>query len=588
MTPLFSDDAATVLDAAPDGVLVVDDSGTIRYVNTRLLEMFGYEAPTLLGRSVAVLVPDAARARHADHVAAYIGAPTTRPMGAQSAELSGRRRDGTHFPVEISLSPIITTAGPSVMAAVRDITVRVHLEADRRAVQKSLDQVSDAVLLFDAETLVVLHANRGAASQRGVTVEALLSGNTTPDELFPALAGAPLEEMLDELRCGRRAHIEVETVLRRADGTERHVELALQLPREAVLGGRACFLATAHDVTERRADREHLALLAEVRSRLLADEDTSELITFVADAACRLLGVARVTIWKADATGELEGNPPSRVQRVHRTGESAQRPGSPTEGSWMAEPLYTSDGRIAGVLEAEGAVGAPDPDPGQIGLLESLAVEVAVVIDLERVREDRRRLLVIEDRERIARDLHDVVIQRLFAAGMGLQSALHSSRLEERAEQTITALDDIIRSVRDTIFRLTSEAMGLADEVDTIVRRYRSPTVAVTVDVRGNLDAVPRARADHVGPVLNELLSNALRHGQATAILVELVVEPGRELTIRVTDDGRGLAEVVANGGFGLANLTERAYSLNGSFGLTPGNERGAVATWTVPLTLTS
>jgi PAS domain S-box-containing protein len=116
-----------LLESAPDGIVIVDGTGTIVLVNTQAQKMFGYEEAELIGRPVEGLVPDAARARHADHRARYMQNPTTRPMGAGFG-LTGRRRDGTEFPVEISLSPMATPDGVLVTSVIRDVTARREIE----------------------------------------------------------------------------------------------------------------------------------------------------------------------------------------------------------------------------------------------------------------------------------------------------------------------------------------------------------------------------------------------------------------------------------------------------------------------------
>jgi PAS domain S-box-containing protein len=112
-----------LLESVPDATLIVDRGGSIALVNTHLERMFGYTRPELVGRPVEVLVPESARAIHATHRGQYLADPRNRLMGAE-LELFGRRKDGTEFPVEISLSPLHTREGPMVTAAVRDITAR--------------------------------------------------------------------------------------------------------------------------------------------------------------------------------------------------------------------------------------------------------------------------------------------------------------------------------------------------------------------------------------------------------------------------------------------------------------------------------
>jgi PAS domain S-box-containing protein len=122
---------AGLLDAAPDGLLLVDAGGRIVLVNTRIEELFGYSRSELLGEQVEMLLPEAFRDVHAAHRHRFLEQPRTRPMGA-GLSLSGRRRDGSEFAVEISLSPLTAGDGQWAVAAIRDATERQEIERRRR------------------------------------------------------------------------------------------------------------------------------------------------------------------------------------------------------------------------------------------------------------------------------------------------------------------------------------------------------------------------------------------------------------------------------------------------------------------------
>ena len=116
-----------LVDAAPDGIVIVGAAGRIDLVNPQAARLFGYAPEELVGQEVEILVPERARAAHVDHRTGYVAAPTTRPMGA-GMDLVGRRRDGTEFPVEISLSPMATPDGMLVISVIRDVTERKRIE----------------------------------------------------------------------------------------------------------------------------------------------------------------------------------------------------------------------------------------------------------------------------------------------------------------------------------------------------------------------------------------------------------------------------------------------------------------------------
>lgn len=152
-----------LVDAAPDGIVVCNSDGKILLVNVQAERMFGYSRTELVGQQIESLIPERYRASHPSHVQNYVAAPKSRPMGS-GLSLSGRRRDGTEFPVEISLSPIRASAGMLVSAAIRDVTDRKRIEAEARRSNayliSAVDSIQEAFVLYDEEDRVVLVNSR--------------------------------------------------------------------------------------------------------------------------------------------------------------------------------------------------------------------------------------------------------------------------------------------------------------------------------------------------------------------------------------------------------------------------------------------
>jgi signal transduction histidine kinase len=225
-------------------------------------------------------------------------------------------------------------------------------------------------------------------------------------------------------------------------------------------------------------------------------------------------------------------------------------------------------------------------------LTVALAAAAGVAIENARLHARVRDVALLEDRERIAMDLHDTVIQQIFATGMSLQATVRMTDQPEvarRIQASVEDLDATIRQIRSSIFALSATGQAAAPSV-------RARVLEVITDAARVLPAEPHV--EFVGPVdtvvgepvadellvsLREMLSNVARHAQATKVEVNVMVEDGC-VSLTVRDDGVGLPSVRAGQGRGLENLTARARHLAGTFEVGASAERGTVAVWTVPL----
>jgi signal transduction histidine kinase len=224
-------------------------------------------------------------------------------------------------------------------------------------------------------------------------------------------------------------------------------------------------------------------------------------------------------------------------------------------------------------------------------LVVALAVAAGIAIENARLHARLQEATLLEERDRIARDLHDRVIQRLFATGLTLQGAARLSirpEVASRLQQAVTDLDDTVREIRTAIFELeTARATGagLRQSVLTLTQDLtRSLGFSPTVRFDGPVDTVvPDDLCDVVTAVLREALTNVARHAGATR--VEVSVSAGDRLTVVVQDDGRGLPDGELTPGKGVQNLRRRAERLGGTCTLASLPEgRGTRVEWEVPL----
>jgi signal transduction histidine kinase len=246
-------------------------------------------------------------------------------------------------------------------------------------------------------------------------------------------------------------------------------------------------------------------------------------------------------------------------------------------------------GDVRGVLTAGRNQGALPLSADAVDMLITFAAQAGIGLELAEHRSDAQRLLLFEDRDRIARDLHDLVIQRLFATGMSLQSA--TARMDDpevagRVEKAVDALDETIREIRSAIFSLQSrgdaEPVRLRTRILGVVEEMTGPLgFAPALRLAGPLDTrVPGGLADHMLAALREALANAAKHARASR--VNVAVEAGRDLVLTVRDDGVGLGDVTRRSG--LANLAERAAESGGTMRLSAAPGGGTELEWRVPL----
>jgi len=371
---------------------------------------------------------------------------------------------------------------------------------------------------------------------------------------------------------------------------------------------------------EARRQQRWLRASAEVTQRLLSGAATDEVLTLVMHQAQEISG-AELVVLALPVVG--------REQLVieHAVGEDAEEAIGlvlPVTGSvsgmvlTSGKPLTMDDfsrdprvapavreylhlgpavvvplgapGNVRGILTAGCRPGSMPLAPPAVEMLISFAAQAGVGLELAEHRLDAERFAVFEDRDRIARDLHDLVIQRLYATGMSLESV--SARLGEpdqrqRISSAVDALDETIKEIRSAIFSLHSRPAtaepGLRARILEVVDEASGALgFAPGLRMSGSLDGtVPADAGEHLLAALREALSNAARHARADK--VDVMVEAGQELVLLVRDNGVGIKDLDHRRS-GLANLAERAGLLGGTMRAGPADGGGTELEWRVPL----
>ncbi|HKT13340.1 MAG TPA: sigma 54-interacting transcriptional regulator [Terriglobia bacterium] len=268
-----------LLNSLPDGVVVTDARGSIIFASDQALEIFGFPREELLGQSVEILVPDSFRETHREYREAYVRNPKVRPMGA--LELQAKRKDGSLFPVEISLAGSHTPDGLRIISTIRDIGRRKQMEealhASEERYRRLIEEVKDyAIFMLDPEGRMMTW-NEGARQMRGHRTEEILGRHVsvffTPEDIK---AGRSEEELREAAEKGR---FETEGWRVRKDGSRfwAHVVLtALRDQNHQLLG----FTKIARDITERKRASE--AVLLEISNRLIVHLNLEDLLSAIA------------------------------------------------------------------------------------------------------------------------------------------------------------------------------------------------------------------------------------------------------------------------------------------------------------------
>jgi len=388
---------------------------------------------------------------------------------------------------------------------------------------------------------------------------------------------------------------------------------------QALAAAAGVAIENARLYSEARRQQQWLRANAEVTQQLLSEAEPGEVLDLVTQQALEISGADLVVL--ALPTGNRE-----QLVIEHASGQGAAQAlglvlpahGSASgvvmaSGKPLAVESFSDDERVApvarehmplgpavlvplgpagnvrGVLTAGRHQGALPLSPPAVEMVITFAAQAGIGLELAEHRRDVQRLVLFEDRDRIARDLHDLVIQRLFATGMSLQGATALMRDPEsarRVQQAVDSLDETIRDIRSAIFSLQSrgedEPLGVRGRILAVVEQMTA-SLGFTPALRmaGAIDTqVPDEIAEQMLPALREALANVAKHANASR--ADVAVEAGPDLVLTVRDNGVGLRDTGRRSG--LTNLAERAGELGGTLRTGAGPNGGTELEWRVPL----
>jgi signal transduction histidine kinase len=331
-------------------------------------------------------------------------------------------------------------------------------------------------------------------------------------------------------------------------------------------------------------DAEQAILLIPTQTDLPADEvDTLVIATTAGKYTSQVIG-QQVPVEGSTIGDAVRGDIPVITNSFRYPIEGFTDAG---ERSAIVMPLRADDTVLGAIAVARSAQQPPFGD-NYLELVSAFARHAAIALALATGREHARERAVLADRERIAHDLHDHVIQKLFAAGLDLHGTIartHSPEISSRLTNTLDDLQGTINDIRATIFKLQNPATPSEDFrqriQNTIAGLTGNRDITTTLDTSGPLTVVSGELADHAEAVITEAVSNAVRHARANQLTVRVHVAD--RLTIEVVDNGCGIPQNNQRRS-GLANMQRRAAQVAGDCSITAAADSGTRVYWTAPL----
>lgn len=584
---------AAIVQFSDDAIIGTTLDLTIVSWNASAERLYGYSAAEMLGTSAARLFPPERKTEEESFHRKFIAAET--PGHYETERI---RKDGQLIYVSITLSPIKNANGIiiGVSSAARDVTGRRRAEAERELLAAIVQSSEDAIIGKTVDGIITSW-NIGAEKLYGYTAAEALGKPVTI--LIPPDRANDFPLIMRRIKNGEKVE-HYETVRQRKDGVRLDVSLTVSPIRDShgtIFGASAI----ARDITERK--RMELALRhSEERFRRLVDTAPGAIL--IIDGAGHIVLVnERVEALFGYEPDELIGlSVEVLLPQQFRHGHAAYRM------DYFAQP----SARLMGIgRELFGQRKDGSEFPVEIGLsyvlTESGMLAMAFVTDIterKRAEAERTELLVreqearaqaerikFEERDRIAMELHDGIIQSIYAVGMGLEIArttlVSDPKLNDLIVNSTRDLDSVIEDLRRYIrdLKVANEyPLQFRQQLGDLERRFHdSATARLVIDIPDALTFLNEAYLHSIVQLVREALSNIARHANATEVHLVLQESPS-EIVLTIADNGTGFDVDTVDLGSGLNNIRQRTRQLNGTVDIVSRLQHGTILTFKFPV----
>lgn len=582
-TDVVGEAARELYELIPDGIIVVQEDMHITYASSRAEALFGYELGELAGLPLEMLIPAALRERHQQHIGKFVKAPTSRRMHS-GLELKALHKNGSEFAIDVSLSPVPSPTGLLMVAGVRD---RTHAAATAKELRRS-EGLLQALVRSVPNTAIFATDGSGIISgwNLGATGVTGYVGADTIGKSYRMLYPKAARDTAEPERLAAAA-AETDTGLAhgwllRSDGSRFFAITSMTAIPVPDASSADAFAVGVRDITESVLTTARLASFSafdEVRFggtgraplfRLLVELINDALSP--RSTAFTVTGSEKLQLAKDGAAPALFSLPAGDPRALGEVGAST-------------EIQIGSRREIFGTLQVTHDQETPVFTMLELDFIRDVASALVRTIARQRARRDQERLSIRDDQERMARDLHDSVIQRIFGVGLALQATMGQISDQNTRTDISDVIDDLdrcIAALRSAIYRLesSSDEHEIHQKVLELVARF-APALgfmpAVQFEGPSEVNLAGLVAQDTLKS-LRELLSNVAKHASATR--VDILLHISDELVLTVTDNGLGIGPSVESTGNGLRNLASRADAHGGEFRWRCGETGGTVATW--------